>query len=130
MDDAPGLEPGASSRSGAAVTGELASLEAIGWGDRWTALLAEHGPDPVPARVLRHDGVALQVRTEVGDRTVKLRRGVEPVTVGDWLVVDGEQVVALLDRASLGARRPITTGLVREVLLWLEQAAVESDDPH
>jgi ribosome biogenesis GTPase len=80
-------------------------LTAIGWSDRWAALLAEHGPDAEPGRVLRHDGVAVQVRTPAGERTVKLRRGVEPVTVGDWLVVDGEQVVALLARASLLRRR-------------------------
>jgi ribosome biogenesis GTPase len=80
-------------------------LADIGWSDRWAALLAEHGPDAEPGRVLRHDGVAVQVRTATGDRTVKLRRGVEAVTVGDWLVVDGEQVVALLDRASLLRRR-------------------------
>lgn len=55
--------------------------------------------------MLRHDGVALQVRTPSGERTVKLRRGVEPITVGDWLVVDGEQVVALLERSSLLRRR-------------------------
>ena len=61
------------------------SLAAIGYGDRWAALLAEHGPAAEPGRVLRHDGVAVQVRTPTGDRTVKLRRGVEPITVGDWL---------------------------------------------
>lgn len=55
--------------------------------------------------MLRHDGVAVQVRTPRGDRSVKLRRGVPPVTVGDWLALDGEQVVALLDRASLLRRR-------------------------
>lgn len=55
--------------------------------------------------MLRHDGVALQVRTPTGERTVKLRRGVEPLTVGDWLAVDGEQVVALLERSSLLRRR-------------------------
>jgi ribosome biogenesis GTPase len=55
--------------------------------------------------VVRHDGVAVQVRTPAGERTVKLRRGVEAVTVGDWLVVDGEQVVALLERSSLLRRR-------------------------
>lgn len=55
--------------------------------------------------MLRHDGVAVQVRTPSGDRTVKLRRGVDSITVGDWLVVDGEQVVALLDRTSLLRRR-------------------------
>lgn len=93
-DDAP--DPG---------PGRRRALDAVGWGDRWEALLGEHGPDALPARVLRHDGVAVQVLAEDGERTVKLRRGVEPITVGDWLVVDGEQVVALLDRASLLRRR-------------------------
>jgi ribosome biogenesis GTPase len=77
----------------------------LGWTDRWSALLAEHGPDAEPARVLRHDGVAVQVRTPSGDRSVKLRRGVEPITVGDWLALDGEQVLGLLPRASLLRRR-------------------------
>ncbi len=80
-------------------------LTAIGWNDRWAALLAVHGEEAEPGRVLRHDGVAVQVRTPSGERTIKLRRGVEPVTVGDWLVVDGEQVVALLERSSLLRRR-------------------------
>lgn len=55
--------------------------------------------------MLRHDGVAVQVRTPSGDRSVKLRRGVPPVTVGDWLALDGEQVLGLLPRASLLRRR-------------------------
>jgi ribosome biogenesis GTPase / thiamine phosphate phosphatase len=80
-------------------------LCSIGYGDRWAALLAEHGPAAEPGRVLRHDGVAVQVRTPSGDRSVKLRRGVEAVTVGDWLALDGEQVLGLLPRASLLRRR-------------------------
>ena len=80
-------------------------LEPLGWGPRWAALLAEHGEEAEPARVLRHDGVAVNVRTPSGDRNVKLRRGIEPVTVGDWLAIDGEQVLGLLDRASLLRRR-------------------------
>lgn len=55
--------------------------------------------------MLRHDGVAVQVRTPNGERTVKLRRGIPPIAVGDWLIVDGEHVVALLERASLLRRR-------------------------
>ncbi|MEQ1788669.1 MAG: ribosome small subunit-dependent GTPase A [Acidimicrobiales bacterium] len=82
-----------------------ASLAPIGWSDRWAALLTEHGPTAEPARVLRHDGVAVHVRTPAGDRSVKLRRGVEAVTVGDWLAVEGEQVLGLLARASLLRRR-------------------------
>jgi ribosome biogenesis GTPase len=80
-------------------------LTAIGFNDRWAALLAEHGDTAEPGRVLRHDGVAVHVATPEGERTVKLRRGVEPLTVGDWLALDGEIVVALLERASLLRRR-------------------------
>ncbi len=81
------------------------ALIPLGWSDRWSALLAEHGTDAEPGRVLRHDGVAVQVRTPSGDRSVKLRRGIEPITVGDWLALDGEQVLGILDRASLLRRR-------------------------
>lgn len=80
-------------------------LEAVGYSPRWEALVAEHGPDAEPARVLRHDGVAVQVRTSSGDRTVALHRGIPPVTVGDWLAVDRDRAVALLDRTSLLRRR-------------------------
>ncbi|MEX2294593.1 MAG: ribosome small subunit-dependent GTPase A [Acidimicrobiales bacterium] len=80
-------------------------LTQLGWSAHWAALAAEHGPEAEPARVVRHDGVALQVRTAAGERTVKLRRGIDPITVGDWLVVDGEQVIALLPRQSLLRRR-------------------------
>ena len=81
------------------------TLLPIGWSDRWAALLAEHGPEAEPARVLRHDGVAVQVRTPTGERSLKLRRGMDPVTVGDWVALDGEQVLGLLPRASLLRRR-------------------------
>jgi ribosome biogenesis GTPase len=79
-------------------------LRALGWGDRWAVLLAEH-PGAEAGRVLRHDGVAVTVRTEAGDRVVPLRRGVEAPTVGDWLALDGDQIVVVLERASLLRRR-------------------------
>jgi ribosome biogenesis GTPase len=82
-------------------------LADVGYSPRWEALLAEHGPDAEPGRVLRHDGVAVAVRTPSGDRSVKLRRGLAPVTVGDWLALDGEQVLGLLPRASLLRRRGV-----------------------
>jgi ribosome biogenesis GTPase / thiamine phosphate phosphatase len=80
-------------------------LTAVGWSDRWAALLAEHGSDAEPGRVLRHDGVSVTVLTAAGERIVKLRRGAEAPTVGDWLALDGEHLVAVLDRASLLRRR-------------------------
>ena len=82
-----------------------ASLLPIGWSDRWAALLGELGASAEPGRVTRHDGVAVQVRTPAGDRSVKLRRGIEPITVGDWLALDGEHVLGVLERASLLRRR-------------------------
>jgi ribosome biogenesis GTPase len=81
------------------------ALLPLGWSDRWAALLAEHGPDVEPGRVLRHDGVAVTVRTPAGERVVPLRRGVEAPLVGDWLALDGDHLVAVLDRASLLRRR-------------------------
>jgi ribosome biogenesis GTPase len=81
-----------------------AALRDVGWSDRWAALAAEH-EGTEPARVLRHDGVAVTVRTATGDRMVPLRRGIEPPTVGDWLAVDGDRVVAVLERSSLLRRR-------------------------
>lgn len=80
-------------------------LRTLGWTDGWAAELAARAPDAEPGRVVRHDGVAVQVRTPRGERTIKLRRGVDAMTVGDWLAVDGEQVVALLPRRSLLRRR-------------------------
>ncbi len=81
------------------------ALTAVGWSDRWAALLADHGDAVEPGRVLRHDGVAVTVLTRDGERIVKLRRGAEAPTVGDWLALDGEQLVAVLERSSLLRRR-------------------------
>ena len=80
------------------------ALAELGWGDRWAALLAEHD-DAEPGRVLRHDGVAVTVRTPDGDRVVPLRRGLEPGAVGDWLAIRGDHLVVVLERSSLLRRR-------------------------
>src|SRR5688500_1758329 len=80
-------------------------LTDIGFSDRWAALLAERGAAAERGRGLRDDGVAVHVATPSGERVVKLRRGVEPITVGDWLAVDGESVLGLLPRSSLLRRR-------------------------
>jgi ribosome biogenesis GTPase / thiamine phosphate phosphatase len=93
-------------RSGPSVASRVMNaIDEVGFSPRWQALAAEHGPEGEPGRVVRHDGVSLRVRTATGERSVALRRGAPPLTVGDWLVVDGERVVALLDRVSLLRRR-------------------------
>jgi ribosome biogenesis GTPase / thiamine phosphate phosphatase len=82
----------------------LVALAEVGWGDRWAALLGDHA-SAEGGRVLRHDGVAVTVRTASGDRVVPLRRGLEPVAVGDWLAIRGDQIAAVLERSSLLRRR-------------------------
>lgn len=79
----------------------MGDLADYGFSPRWQALVAEHGPAASPARVIRHDGVAVQAATDSGPRTLPLRRGLPSVTVGDWLACDGERVIAPLHRSSL-----------------------------
>lgn len=81
------------------------SLLSVGWGPRWATLLAEQGGAVEPGRVLRHDGVSVNVLTARGERIVKLRRGADAPTVGDWLALDGDTLVAVLERSSLLRRR-------------------------
>lgn len=88
------------------------ALEPYGWNDRWAALLADvPSPSPLwPGRVVRHDGVAVTLAGPDGLRAVTLARPLDPhPTVGDWLAVDGEVPVAVLERTSLLTRRSVRT---------------------
>jgi ribosome biogenesis GTPase len=86
-------------------------LAALGWSDRWEALAAEHqSPTLVPARVLRHDGVAVLVGRADRVNQVHLRATTPPLAVGDWVLVDDDVVHHLLPRQSLLQRRDPTTG--------------------
>jgi ribosome biogenesis GTPase len=85
---------------------DLDALVPFGWTDRWAALLADQPAGSVPARVVRHDGVALQVATPGGIVTAPLSQRLDPPpTVGDWVVLDGDHPVAVLPRTSLLSRR-------------------------
>jgi ribosome biogenesis GTPase len=87
------------------------SLAPLGWGDRWTALLADVDvPDATPARVVRHDGSAVLVTGPDGPAHLPVRAttiaGADgPPVVGDWVAVAGGAVVAVLPRSSLLRRR-------------------------
>ena len=90
------------------------SLIAYGWNDRWAALLADvtlpSGRPPVPGRVVRHDGVGVTLATPDGIRPVMLSRRLDPPpAVGDWIVLDGDVPVAVLERTSLLTRRSVRT---------------------
>ncbi|WP_407650267.1 ribosome small subunit-dependent GTPase A [Actinomarinicola tropica] len=85
----------------------------MGWSDRWTALFAEAvedtgaSDDARPGRVTRHDGVAVMVATAEGVVQLPVRGVLAPPTVGDWVVVDGGAVSAVLPRHSLIRRRDV-----------------------
>jgi ribosome biogenesis GTPase len=82
------------------------SLTAFGWNARWAALLREVPGEPVPGRVVRHDGVALVVAGPDGIVTAPLGARFEPEpTVGDWVAMHEGRPVAVLTRSSLLRRR-------------------------
>ena len=82
------------------------SLTTFGWNERWAQLLREVPGDPVPGRVVRHDGVALVVAGPDGIVTAPLAERLDPEpTVGDWVAVVDGRPVAVLERSSLLRRR-------------------------
>jgi ribosome biogenesis GTPase len=82
------------------------SLAAFGWNEHWAHLLSEVPGDPVPGRVVRHDGVALVVAGPDGIITAPLAERLDPEpTVGDWVAVVDGRPVAVLERSSLLRRR-------------------------
>lgn len=85
---------------------EFDALTAFGWNAHWADLLRAVPGEPVPGRVVRHDGVALVVAGPNGIVTATLGVRLEPEpTVGDWVaIVDGQPVV-VLERSSLLRRR-------------------------
>lgn len=85
-------------------------LAELGWNARWAALAAAGPAASEPARVVRHDGVAVVVAGADGVSTRPVRPALPAMAVGDWLLVDDESVVAVLDRTSLLQRRDPTRG--------------------
>lgn len=83
-----------------------APLTAYGYNDRFAALFSSAASDRhEPGRVVRHDGRAVSVATRTGVVQLPVRRSVAPLTVGDWVVIDGDVVVDVLARTSLLRRR-------------------------
>lgn len=84
-----------------------AMLDSYGWSDHWSALFARYaGGDAQPGRIVRHDRAGPLVATSSGLVHLPVRRSVDALTVGDWVVIeDGEVIVDLLERSSLLRRR-------------------------
>jgi ribosome biogenesis GTPase len=84
---------------------ETRLLAPYGWDAHWAERLAAY-PGTTPGRVVRHDGVALQLATAGGVVTRMLGRRLDPApAVGDWVACLGDEPVAVLPRDSLLRRR-------------------------
>lgn len=81
------------------------ALTRWGWDAGWQAKADRTGGPDAPARVVRHDGVAVLAATATGPVHLALRRSGVPVTVGDWVLTDGEVVTGVLERVALLRRR-------------------------
>jgi ribosome biogenesis GTPase len=89
-----------------APTDPFASLAAYGWDPRWAnEFAALASADDEPARVLRHDSVAVGIVTGAGLRNASLVANVGAVAVGDWVGVANETVSFVMARRSLLRRK-------------------------
>jgi ribosome biogenesis GTPase / thiamine phosphate phosphatase len=82
---------------------ESPELIALGFTDRWAALLGDAPPGSVPARVLRDDRGAVVAAGAGWEGRLPLPRDLKPVA-GDWVAVRDDAVVAVLERATAVAR--------------------------
>ena len=80
------------------------SLTALGYCDRWAALLTEAPPGAEPGRVVRDDRGSIVVAGDGWQQRLNLSRDLSAVT-GDWVAVHDGAVVGLLDRATEITRR-------------------------
>ncbi|MGE3619031.1 MAG: ribosome small subunit-dependent GTPase A [Acidimicrobiia bacterium] len=101
-------------------------LEPYGWDDRWAALLAGLGlPGATPARVARHDGVALAVVGPGGPTQVPFRRNLDPTpVVGDWVAVVDGVAAHVLERASVLRRRDAERGSEQALVANLDDVLI------
>lgn len=80
---------------------DRSALRSLGWSDAFEdALSATPAATGTPARVVRHDGVKVLVADGETVAHVTFPRALG-LAVGDWVTVDNETVVALLDRSTV-----------------------------
>lgn len=88
------------------VTPTADTLAPLGWDGAWAKTLAMTSHGAEPGRVLLHHGVALVLALPGRTETIMLTVRLDPQpTVGDWVAVRNDEVVAVLPRRSLLRRR-------------------------
>lgn len=94
------------------------SLPALGWTHFFQQQLSlEEYEACSPARVCGQERTLLQLLTEDGSHSLPVTPSMEPVTVGDWLLLDGEgRFQRLLERASLFSRKAAGSKATRQLI--------------
>lgn len=84
-------------------------LRALGWNDRWAAMLAgvppQGGEKPAAGRVIRRDRGWALVATGSSVVPVEIAGQAEEMVTGDWVALDGDRPLALLPRTGALRRR-------------------------
>ena len=82
-------------------------LATYGWNDHWSELFAKTSDSTrQPGRIVRNDRTTPLVALESGLVHVPVRRDLDALTVGDWVVVENSEVISgVLERSSLLRRR-------------------------
>jgi ribosome biogenesis GTPase len=97
----------------------VTDLAALGWDDEWAALARDtlaRVPEGRPGRVVRQDRGWVQVATAAGVDPTRTRADrVGTPVVGDWVVVDDEEVAEVLTRRN-ALRRADPVGEGEQVL--------------
>ena len=103
-------------------------LRRYGWDEEWAAsfqLFVQGRPgQPLPGRVIRHHGVAVDIITTDGVRSMRLRRGLgtAPV-VGDWVALD-RTILGVLPRATLLERQSARQGRRHALVANIDQVMI------
>jgi ribosome biogenesis GTPase len=94
------------------------SLSQLGWNHFFQQQLSlEEYESCTPARVFGQERSLLQLITESGNVTLPIAASMGPITVGDWLLLDGEnRLHRILDRTSLFSRKAAGTKASRQLI--------------
>nr|WP_245680696.1 ribosome small subunit-dependent GTPase A [Veronia pacifica] len=84
------------------------SLQTLGWRNTFQQQLSLELAAPLePARVIAQHRSEYLLVSESGPLKLPVKTSMEPMTVGDWVVVDSHQNYQLLQRQSLFARKAV-----------------------
>lgn len=100
------------------MTSNSLSLRDLGWSPFFQADLDREPVDATPARIAALHRTTADLLMEGGSRRIDLTSALPApaLAVGDWLLVDGDRPLRLLERRSLLARRAAGTGAERQLI--------------